>query len=136
MGEAEVLAELLWREGRFAGFDKALVAEELGREPRWRGDLNELLRALNDWERGFGFRAFDEIVAFVALARENQMFDSVEAAFDCAVAAKIAPRLRGGGAMVEGALVALESWAREREFSRTSEVSKRKRRHLEREGWV
>ncbi|BCM91473.1 hypothetical protein IAD21_03346 [Abditibacteriota bacterium] len=133
---AEILAEMLWREGTFAGFDKALVAEELKREPRWRGDLNELLRALTDWERGFGFRAFDEIVAFVALARENRMFSSAQAAFDCAVAAKITPRLRGSGAMVEGALVALESWATERELPRTSAAAKRKRRHLEREGWV
>ncbi|RYX85539.1 hypothetical protein EON83_06140 [bacterium] len=136
LGEADILAELLWRGGNFAGFDKALVAEELGREPRWRSDLNELLRALTEWERGFGFRAFDEIVAFVAVARENLMFGSVEAAFDCAVAAKIAPRLRGSGAMVEGALVALESWANEHELPRTREAARRKRRHLEREGWV
>lgn len=134
--DTDILADLLWREGRFAGFDKALVAAELAREPRWRGDLSELLRVLTDWERGFGFRAFDEIVAFVALARENKMFASVEAAFDCAVAAKITPRLRGSGAMVEGALVALESWANERELSRTRDAAKRKRRHLEREGWV
>ncbi len=134
--DAEILVELLWREGNFAGFEKALVAAELTSEPRWRGDLNELLRALTDWERGFGFRAFDEIIAFVAIARENQMFASVEAAFDCAVAAKIAPRLRGSGAMVEGALGALESWALERELPRTSAAAKRKRRHLEREGWV
>ena len=132
----DVLAEMLWREGRFAGFDKALVAEELKREARWRSDLNELLRALTEWERGFGFRAFDEIVGFVAIARENGMFASVEAAFDCAVAAKIAPRLRGSGAMVEGALVALESWAVERELPRTGAAARRKRRHLEREGWV
>lgn len=135
-GDAAILAEMLWRDGHFAGFDKALVAEELKRESRWRGDLNELLRALTDWERGFGFRAFDEIVAFVAIARENHLFTSVEAAFDCAVAAKIAPRLRGSGAMVEGALVALESWAIARALPRTAEAARRKRRHLEREGWV
>jgi 5-methylcytosine-specific restriction protein B len=133
---SSVLSELLWREGQFAGFDKALVAEELKREPRWRSDLSELLRALTEWERGFGFRAFDEVVAFVAIGRENEMFASAIEAFDCGVAAKIAPRLRGSGAGVEGALMALESWALERELTRTVAAAKRKRRHLEREGWV
>ena len=130
------MSDLLFREGAFSGFDKALVAQELEREPRWRRDLNELLRALTEWERGFGFRAFDEIVAFVALGRDNGMFNSALEAFDCAVAAKIAPRLRGSGAGVEGALTALESWASERNLGRTVDAAKRKRRHLEREGWA
>ncbi len=135
-GDGQILAVLLYRDGQFSGFDKALVARELKREPRWRHDLSELNAALGEWERGFGFRAFDEIVAFVALSRENEMFGSASEAFDCAVAAKIAPRLRGSGASVEGALVALESWADERGFHRTQGAAKRKRRHLEREGWV
>lgn len=134
--DAQILADLLSRDGHFAGFDKSLVHDELRREPRWRTDLSELLQSLTEWERGFGFRAFDEIVAFVALARDNKMFASALNAFDCAVAAKIAPRLRGSGAGVEGALMALESWALERDLTQTASAAKRKRRHLEREGWV
>ncbi len=133
---AQILADSLYRGGAFSGFDKTLVAQELKREARWREDLTQLNAALGEWERGFGFRAFDEIVAFVAISRENEMFDSAKEAFDCAVAAKIAPRLRGSGAGVEGALVALESWANQRELKRTVETAKRKRRHLEREGWA
>jgi len=134
--DGQILADLLYRDGQFGGFDKALVAQELAREPRWRHDLRQLNDALSEWERGFGFRAFDEIVAFVALSRANGMFDAPRDAFDCAVAAKIAPRLRGSGASVEGALVALESWADERGLNKTRDASRRKRRHLEREGWV
>ncbi len=134
--DAPVLAELLARGGQFAGFDKALVAEELRREPAWRADLVALHTALSEWERGFGFRAFDEIVAFVAIARDNGMWPSARDAFDAAVAAKIAPRLRGSGAGVEGALSALEAWAGERHFPRTARAAQRKRGHLEREGWV
>lgn len=134
--DTQLLAELLWRGGAFGSFDKSLVAAELARAPRWRRDLSELNAALSEWERGFGFRAFDEIVAFVALSRENGMFPSPEDAFDCAVAAKIAPRLRGSGASVEGALVALEEWANERNLNRTRSATQRKRRHLEREGWI
>ena len=132
---AQILADSLYRGGAFSGFDKTLVARELNSEASWRDDLTELNSALSEWERGFGFRAFDEIVAFVAISRENEMFDSIKKAFDCAVAAKIAPRLRGSGAGVEGALSALESWANQRELKRTVETAKRKRRHLEREGW-
>jgi len=134
--DGQMLADLLWREGAFSGFDKFLVAAELFRQPSWRSDLQELNVALEEWERGFGFRAFDEIIAFVALGRENGMFSAPENAFDCAVAAKIAPRLRGSGAGVEGALASLESWANERDLPRTIASARRKRRHLEREGWV
>lgn len=134
--DGQILADLLYRDGQFGGFDKALVACELAREPRWRNDLTQLNEALGEWERGFGFRAFDEIVAFVALSRRNEMFDSALVAFDCAVAAKIAPRLRGSGASIEGALTALESWAQERGLNATHNAARRKQRHLEREGWV
>ena len=134
--DGQILADLLYREGKFGGYDKSLVAQELAREPRWRLDLTQLNEALSEWERGFGFRAFDEIVAFVALSRGNGMFDCAPVAFDCAVAAKIAPRLRGSGASVEGALAALESWADERGLSRTQGAARRRRRHLEREGWI
>jgi len=134
--DARLLADLLARDGQFAGFDKALVAEEIAREPAWRADLIALNAALTEWERGFGFRAFDEIVAFTALGRTNGMWALAIGAFDCAVAAKITPRLRGSGASVEGALAALEAWATERHFPRTAAAAARKRRHLEREGWV
>jgi 5-methylcytosine-specific restriction endonuclease McrBC GTP-binding regulatory subunit McrB len=114
---------------------KPLVAAELQIETRWRDDLQTLNTLLTDEGLGFGFRVFDETVAFVHLARENGLL-SVEEAFEIAVEAKVLPKLSGAQIQVERALENMKSWANERGLSNISVVIERKMERLERDGFV
>ena len=130
------LNRVFTRDGAFARADKSLVWRELEAQPRWRDDLQNLNAQLQRSDAGFGYRVFDEIVAFCALARQSGAFDSVEIAFDCAVCAKIVPRLSGAQSSIEAPLQILENWALERELRQTMGAINRQIAKLEREGWL
>ena len=130
------LNRVFTRDGAFAREDKSLIRSELEARPAWREDLQTLNVQLQAHDAGFGYRVFDEIVAFCALARQSQAFESVEFAFDCAVCAKIVPRLSGARGSVEAPLRIVLDWARERELKRTVEIVKRRLAKLERDGWL
>ncbi len=130
------LNRVFTREGDFAREAKALVARELEARPQWRDDLQTLNAQLQIHDAGFGYRVFDEIVAFCALSRQSDAFASVEAAFDAAVTAKIVPRLSGARGGVEAPLRILLDWADERELSATARAVRRRLAKLEREGWL
>lgn len=129
------IARIFTRDGQFCGFSRDLVRCEL-EEARWRSDLSDLNAILEQHERGFGFRAFEEIVAFVALARQNRLFSSPLQSFDCALGCKIAPRLRGLGGALESLLEELEKWAKGRELLIFADSIARRRARLEREGFL
>jgi energy-coupling factor transporter ATP-binding protein EcfA2 len=114
---------------------KPLAAAELQLEPRWRDDLQALNTLLTDEGLGFGFRVFDEIVAFINLARENGLL-SVEEAFELAVEAKVLPKLSGAQIQVERALEHTNLWANERGLSKISVGIDKKMERLKREGFV
>ena len=132
----EQLNRVFTRDGAFATWDKALVGGELEARPQWRDDLQTLNAELQEHDAGFGFRVFDEIVAFCALARQTEFFDAIEDAFDAAIEAKILPRLSGPRALVEAPLQIIESWARARELAGTARAAARKLKSLERAGWL
>ena len=129
------IAQIFTRDGQFCGFSRELVRCEL-EEVRWRQDLSDLNAILENFERGFGFRAFEEIVAFVALARANRLFASPLQSFDCALSCKIAPRLRGLGGALESLLDELEKWAKARELPIFADSVARRRQRLEHEGFL
>lgn len=131
----ELLA-LFTRQGRFAVPDKALVAEQLELHPSRRDDLTQLNRALEEFGVGFGFRVFDEILSFCAIGRGNDFYSSEKEAFDAAVAAKIASRLRGGRGQVEGALRALLECSQSLDLKQTSRAVRQLMARLEREGFL
>ncbi len=133
---ANELNRVFTREGAFAREDKSLVRAELEARPGWRDDLQIINEQLQQYDAGFGFRVFDEIVGFCALARASGAFDSVERAFDCAVKAKIVPRLGGARANIEAPLQLLLEWAKARELSATEAAVARRLAKLEREGWL
>ena len=130
------LNRVFTRDGEFARADKALVMRELEARPAWRDDLQTLNVALQAHDAAFGYRVFDEIIAFCALARESGAFESVQNAFDAAIRAKIVPRLGGARQSVEGPLQLLREWAGERELSATVGACEAKLARLEREGWL
>ena len=130
------LNQVFTRAGQFTNWDKALVAGELETQPRWRDDLQALNAQLQQRDAGFGYRVFDEIVAFCALARESRAFESVEIAFDAAATAKIVPRLSGARNTVEAPLQITLDWANERGLPKTTEAVERRLNKLERDGWL
>ena len=130
------LNRVFTRDGAFAREDKALIQSELETRPGWREDLQTLNAQLQEHDAGFGYRVFDEIVAFCALSRQSQAFESVEIAFDRAICAKIIPRLSGARNAVEAPLQIVLEWARERELERTMRATNRQLAKLEREGWL
>ena len=124
------------REGDFAREDKSLIRRELEARPHWRDDLQILNEQLQEFDAGFGYRVFDEIVGFCALSRQSGAFESVEIAFDYAVCAKIIPRLSGARQSVEAPLQALLEWAKQRALSATARAAQKRLAKLEREGWL
>ena len=130
------LNRVFTRDGSFAREDKSLVARELEAQPRWRDDLQILNEQLQQHDAGFGYRVFDEIVAFCALARQSDAFESVEIAFDFAVCAKIIPRFGGARGSVEAPLQITLDWARERDLSNATNALQTRMAKLEREGWL
>ena len=130
------LNRVFTRDGQFAREDKSLVARELEAQPKWRDDLQILNEQLQAHDAGFGYRVFDEVVAFCALSRQSGAFESVETAFDCAVCAKIIPRLSGARNAVEAPLQIIASWASERDLRSTANAANRGLAKLERAGWL
>ncbi len=130
------LNRVFTRDGAFACEDKSLVARELEAQPKWRDDLQTLNAQLQTHDAGFGYRVFDEIVAFCALSRQSSAFESVEIAFDAAVCAKIIPRLSGARGSVEAPLQIIASWASERDLRQTVDAANRCLAKLERAGWL
>ena len=131
-----VLTDAFTRAGAFVNWNKVEVARELAARPRWRDDLQNLNLALQAHDAGFGFRAFDEIVMFCALARLQSGFSSDEDAFDAAIESKIVPRLSGPRARVEAPLEIIAGWAKARGLEHSARAVERKLGRLERDGWL
>jgi hypothetical protein len=128
--------EIFTRSGQFAVADKTLVTSQLEKFPARRDDLTNLNRALENHGVGFGFRVFDEILTFCAVARQNGLWENENSAFDAAIALKIAPRLRGSRAQIEKPLQALLSWSEARNLEQTRRAATRMLAQLERDGFL
>ncbi|MBW3637775.1 MAG: hypothetical protein KY445_15120 [Armatimonadetes bacterium] len=130
------IAAQFTRAGRFAVADQALVAAQLETHPARREDLAALNDALEVSGTGFGFRVFDEILLFCALAAQNGLFADENEAFDCAVALKIAPRFRGARGQAEAPLRALQSWSDARRLPQSAQAARRLLAQIERDGFL
>ena len=80
-------------------------------------EIRDRLQTLNDLLRPhdlhFGYRVFDEIVAFLAAAESNKLYDDLdgaEAAFDAAVLMKVLPKFHGSRSRLEKPLCAVLAW--------------------------
>ena len=72
--------------------------------PEIRDRLQTLKDLLRPHDLHFGYRVFDEIVAFLAAAESNKLYDDLdgfEAAFDAAVLMKVLPKFHGSRGRLE-----------------------------------
>ncbi len=133
--KSELLA-LFTRRGQFTAVDKAMVAAQIAQNPHRPDALADLNDALAASGAGFGFRVFDEIFTFCALAGQNGLFESEQAAFDCAVSLKIVPLFRGARGQIEGALKAILAWSEARQLVQSASAVRKLLLQLERDGYL
>lgn len=143
--DRQALLRAFTRGGRFARIDKAAVAAYVGRRPEVRAALQALNAALRPHNLHFGYRVFDEIVAFLDAAEENGMFAEIGgggAAFDAAVLMKVLPKFHGSRGKLEAPLEAVLAWCEQPgeggapRCPRTAERIRRMLRELETDGFT
>lgn len=110
--ERQALLAAFTRNGRFPRIDKAEIAEYVAEHPEVRDRLQALNTLLQRDTLHFGYRVFDEIVTFLAVADENGMFDGLgeSAAFDAAVLMKVLPKFHGSRGKLERPLRNVLAW--------------------------
>lgn len=102
------------RQGRFVRQDKAALRDFVTEHPWVAQWLTALNKALRPYELHFGYRVFDEIVAFLQAAEENGLFDplgGLERAFDRAVLMKVLPKFHGSRGRLEAPLKQVLAWS-------------------------
>jgi 5-methylcytosine-specific restriction endonuclease McrBC GTP-binding regulatory subunit McrB len=110
--ERQALLRAFTRNGRFPRIDKAEIAAYVAEHPEVRDRLQALNMTLRQDNLHFGYRVFDEIVTFLAVAEENGMFDDLgdNAAFDAAVLMKVLPKFHGSRGKLQRPLEAVLAW--------------------------
>ena len=106
------------RDNRFAVIDKGQVVSFAGTHKGYRSHLGSLKDLLEPHDLHFGYRVFDEIVAFCANAEDNGLWEEVgglDCAFDCAVLMKLLPKFHGPRSKLELPLRLVLAWARKPE---------------------
>ncbi|MDP9356272.1 MAG: hypothetical protein M3R02_13505, partial [Chloroflexota bacterium] len=99
--------------GRFARIDKAVISHYAAVHPEIGKRLQTLNSLLRPFNLHFGYRVFDEIVAFLDAAARNKLFTDLggsSAAFDAAVLMKILPKFHGSRGKLERPLHAVLAW--------------------------
>jgi MoxR-like ATPase len=97
--------------GAFPRVQKARIAACVQRHPELRARLHALNEGLCAFDLHFGYRVFDEILAFVDYAEHNALFTSIGTAFDLAVLMKVLPKFHGARTRLEPALKEVLAWA-------------------------
>lgn len=120
------LLEAFSRGSRYACIEKEAVAAYVADNPEVRQRLQRLNEQLRPYGLHFGYRVFDEIVAFLANAQDSGVYESVivedagarftgldetDLAFDAAVLMKILPKFHGSRGQLEQPLMKLLAWA-------------------------
>jgi hypothetical protein len=115
--DRHALLNALSRDGDYSRIDRAAIMALLAADERPRRWLETLNRQLRPHHMHFGFRVFDEIMAFVDLGLKNGLFaelrpgsDSLETAFDAAVLMKVLPKFHGSRSRLEGPLTKVLAW--------------------------
>lgn len=101
------------QDGQFPRVAKERISAYVDEHPEVRDHLQSLNTLLQPYSMHFGFRVFDEIVAFLATADENGLFDDLgdaTAAFDAAVLMKVLPKFHGSRGKLEAPLRAVLAW--------------------------
>ena len=105
-------------DGRFHRVDKGDIGAILRDNPQFRTHLTTLNEILRPHDFQFGYRTFDEIMAFVHTAAETGAFTKLgglNAAFDAAVLMKVLPKFHGTRSRLEAPLLDVLAWCEEPE---------------------
>jgi hypothetical protein len=100
-------------DGVFAHIDKRTISAYVANHPEIRTRLQTLNSSLKPYELHFGYRVFDEIVAFLYSAECNQLYSPQnfqEIALDTAVLMKVLPKFHGSRGKLEPALLTVLAW--------------------------
>jgi predicted RNA-binding protein with PUA-like domain len=110
--EHRALVNAFTADGEFAVISKHRIAAYLTEHPNLRTRLQNLNNLLRPYDLHFGYRVFDEIVAFNDAAGRNGLFDGLgtAAAFDAAVLMKVLPKFHGSRGKLESPLRAVLAW--------------------------
>lgn len=101
------------RNGKFAQIDKKEIAEAvLTDDWGYRHHLQTLNQLLAGYDLHFGYRVFDEIAQFMAIAARENLFGNLDAAFDVAVLMKVLPKFNGPRSRLRLPLETVISWAK------------------------
>jgi len=106
---AELLAHFS-RQGRFAQLRKEDLAPYIAAHPEVRDRLQRLNTLLRPADLHFGYRVFDEIVAYLVAATDNGLYENSEEAMDAAVLMKILPKFHGSRAQLLEPLYDVLAW--------------------------
>jgi hypothetical protein len=107
--EAERLSLLrsFSRQGRFARVEKTTIYAHVNERPALRARLATLHGLLRPYDMHFGYRVYDEIVAFLEAAEHNGWFDGIGDPLDAALCMKVLPRFHGQRRRLDAPLRAL-----------------------------
>lgn len=111
--ERQALLQVFSNQRRFAVIDKSVIASYLQSHPEVRQQLQRLNYLLRPYDLHFGYRVFDEIIAFLDAAESSQVFaefDDQESSFDAAVLMKVLPKFHGSRGKLEEPLKRLLAW--------------------------
>jgi hypothetical protein len=106
-GSELALLRAFSRQGRFARVDKQRVHAHVHERPALRARLATLHGLLRPYDLHFGYRVYDEVVAFLDAAENNGWFDGVGDPLDAALCMKILPRFHGQRRRLDAPLRAL-----------------------------
>lgn len=98
---------------QFANITKQCIGNYLDSKPQVRVWLQNLNSSLRQYNMHFGYRVFDEIVAFLSVAESNKLFEDLggfEAAFDLAILMKVLPKFHGSRGKLEAPLCVVLAW--------------------------
>ena len=104
--------------GDFPRIEQGAIMARLQHDSRPRDWLESLNQQLRPAYMHFGYRVFDEILAFVDLGMKNGLFaafgdpdDPLVAPFDAAVQMKVLPKFHGSRAKLEDPLIRVLGWS-------------------------
>jgi 5-methylcytosine-specific restriction endonuclease McrBC GTP-binding regulatory subunit McrB len=106
----------LKRGGRFAVIDKKEIATFVDAHDVYRAHLQRLNARLQPFDLHFGYRVFDEIMAFLDNVEGSILaggFDGLDDAFDTSVLMKVLPKFHGPKGRLLEPLCAVLAWARD-----------------------
>ena len=112
-GERQALLQGFTSNGAFRRVDKSVIADFVDANPDVRDRLQRLNALLQPHSLHFGYRVFDEIVAFLAAAEESSVFAGIggdDPAFDAAALMKILPKFHGSRGKLEEPLRRVLAW--------------------------